>query len=149
MSRSIAMPLPASNSLGYSIKLLQHALRLQIDDAIRPLGITSPQFAVLVAVDSDPGISNASLARAAFVTPQSMQGIVANLERDGLLKRRADPHHGRILRSELTRRGRGVFERAYALVIGIEAKMTKSLDGEEADRLSALLRRCVDSLLQD
>ena len=149
MSRSTGMPSPASGSLGYSIKLLQHALRLQIDDAIRPLGITLPQFAVLVAVDSDPGISNASLARAAFVTPQSMQGIVANLERDGLLKRRADPHHGRILRSELTRRGRGVFEQARSLVGAIEAKMTTSLDGDEVDQLSVLLRRCVSGLLQD
>ena len=149
MSRSTGMPASASGSLGYSIKLLQHALRLQIDDAIRPLGITLPQFAVLVAVDSDPGISNASLARAAFVTPQSMQGIVANLERDGLLKRRADPHHGRILRSELTRRGRGVFEQARSLVGAIEAKMTTSLDGDEVGQLSALLRRCVSGLLQD
>jgi DNA-binding MarR family transcriptional regulator len=143
------MPAPASGRLGYCIKLAQHALRIQIDDAMRPLGITAPQFAVLVAVDCDPGISNASLARAAFVTPQTMQGIVANLERDGFLKRRADPQHGRILRSELTRRGRGVLERAYLIVAGIEAKMTRSLDREEVDQLSALLQRCVDNLLQE
>jgi DNA-binding MarR family transcriptional regulator len=140
------MPAPAAGRLGYCIKLAQHALRIRIDDAMRPLGITAPQFAVLVAVDLDPGISNASLARAAFVTPQTMQGIVANLERDGLLKRRADPQHGRILRSELTRRGRGVLERAHSTVAGIEAKMTRSLDRDEVDTLSVLLQRCVDSL---
>ena len=149
MSRSAAMPRPASDRLGYCIKLAQHVLRVQIDDAMRPLGITAPQFAVLVAVDLDPGISNAALARAAFVTPQTMQGIVANLERDGLLKRRADPQHGRILRSELTRGGRGILERAHLIVADIEAKMTKSLDPDEIDRLIALLRRCIDGLLQD
>jgi DNA-binding MarR family transcriptional regulator len=116
---------------------------------MRHLGITAPQFAVLVAVDLDPGISNAALARAAFVTPQTMQGIVANLERDGLLRRRADPTHGRILRSELTRRGRAVLERAHAIVADIEARMTRSLGRDEVDALSALLRRCVDNLLQD
>jgi DNA-binding MarR family transcriptional regulator len=135
--------------LGYCIKLAQHALRTRIDDAMRPLGITAPQFAVLVAVDVDPGISNASLARAAFVTPQTMQGIVANLERDGMLRRRADPQHGRILRSELTRRGRGLLERSYSIVADIEAKMTRSLEPEAVEALSALLQRCVDNLLQD
>jgi DNA-binding MarR family transcriptional regulator len=143
------MPAPVSGRLGYCIKLAQHALRIRIDDAMRHLGITAPQFAVLVAVDLDPGISNAALARAAFVTPQTMQGIVANLERDGLLRRRADPTHGRILRSELTRRGRAVLERAHAIVADIEARMTRSLGRDEVDALSALLRRCVDNLLQD
>lgn len=143
------MPAPASGRLGYCIKLAQHALRTRIDDAMRPLGITAPQFAVLVAVDVDPGISNASLARAAFVTPQTMQGIVANLERDGMLRRRADPQHGRILRSELTRRGRGLLERSYSIVADIEAKMTRSLEPEAVEALSALLQRCVDNLLQD
>lgn len=128
MSSSQGMPAPVSGALGYSIKLAQHALRLQVDDAIRPLGITAPQFAVLVAVDLDPGISNAALARAAFVTPQSMQGIVANLERGGLMRRSADPQHGRILRSELTRHGRGVLGRAHAVVAEIETRMTKSLN---------------------
>jgi DNA-binding MarR family transcriptional regulator len=143
------MPAPAAGRLGYCIKLAQHALRIRIDDALRPLGITAPQFAVLVAVDLDPGISNAALARAAFVTPQTMQGIVANLERDGLLKRSADPGHGRILRSELTRRGRVLLEKAHAIVAGIEARMTRSLGDKEVERLSAQLRRCVDNLLED
>ncbi|QPF83502.1 MarR family transcriptional regulator [Bradyrhizobium genosp. L] len=148
MSSSDAMPAPVSGALGYLIKLVQHALRVQIDDAIRPFGITAPQFAVLVAVDLDPGISNAALARAAFVTAQSMQGLVANLERDGLLTRSADPRHGRILRGELTRSGRNVLGRARAAVVGIETRMTKSLDQADIELLSKLLRRCVDNLLQ-
>jgi DNA-binding MarR family transcriptional regulator len=122
---------------------------MRIDEAMRHLGITAPQFAVLVAVDIDPGLSNADLARAAFVTPQTMQGIVANLERDGLLKRRADPGHGRILRSELTHRGRGVLERAHSIVADIEAKMATSLSRQQVDDLTALLTRCVENLQQE
>jgi DNA-binding MarR family transcriptional regulator len=149
MSRPDGMPAPVSGRLGYCVKLAQHALRTRMDGALRDLGITAPQFAVLVAVDLDPGLSNAALARAAFVTPQTMQGIVANLERDGLMRRRADPEHGRILRSELTRRGRAVLERGHAIVADIEARMTTSLSRHEVDDLSALLTRCVDNLLQE
>jgi predicted Holliday junction resolvase-like endonuclease len=35
----------------------------------------------MAAVAAVAGISNAELARVAFVTPQTMQGILANLER--------------------------------------------------------------------
>ena len=35
---------------------------------LRPLALIAPQFIVLTAVDTDNGISNAELARMAFVT---------------------------------------------------------------------------------
>ena len=54
-----------------------------MDDRLSHLGVTTAQFNVLSAVQQQPGISNASLARGAFVTAQSMLGIVANLEKRG------------------------------------------------------------------
>lgn len=65
-------------------------------------GITAPQNAVLLAVAGNPRISNAELARTAFVTPQTMQGILANLERGGLIARNPHPQHGRIIMTALT-----------------------------------------------
>lgn len=99
------MPEPVAKRLGYALKRAQHALRMSMDEALRPLALTTPQYAVLCAVEAEPGLSNARLARAAFVTPQTMQGVLANLERAGLLHRRPDPHHGRVLCSELTGAG--------------------------------------------
>jgi primosomal replication protein N len=68
----------------------QHALKMSMDELLEPIGIPVPQYNVLSAVQLQPGISNAALARGAFVAAQSMQGIVANLERIGLLRRK--PH---------------------------------------------------------
>ena len=79
----------------------QHALRVAMDDALRVPRMTMPQYIVLSSVEAESGISNARLARAAFVTAQTVQEVLANLEYDGLLERDADPHHDRILRSEL------------------------------------------------
>ncbi len=143
---SRGMPEPMAKRFGYAIKRAQHALRSRMDEALRPLGLTAPQYAVLSAVELDGGISNASLARAAFVTPQTMQGILANLERDELLVRRADPSHGRILRSELTRRGQRVLSEAHRIASKIEAVMIAAIGAEQAERMSALLLRCTDAL---
>ena len=69
---------PQAHRLGYMLKRAQHALRMSMDELLEPIGVTVPQYNVLSAVELQPGISNAALARGAFVTAQSMQGIVAN-----------------------------------------------------------------------
>jgi DNA-binding MarR family transcriptional regulator len=139
-------PAPVDRRLGYVLKRAQQALRTSMDEELRPLGLTSPQYAVLSALDLEPGISSAALARAAFVTPQTMHGIVANLAKEGLLRREADPEHGRILRSVLTSRGAGALRRAHDVVNAVEARMTASLSREKQAELAAGLALCAESL---
>jgi DNA-binding MarR family transcriptional regulator len=124
-------------NLGYLLKRAQQAFRTRMDAALRPLGITAPQYAVLSSLAIEPGISNADLARVAFVTPQTMIGIVANLEKLRLVARAAAPDHGRILKGHLTERGRGVLARAHRLASAVEAEMV----GDTGDRDVAVIRR--------
>jgi DNA-binding MarR family transcriptional regulator len=140
------MPLPMGERMGYLLKRAQHALRTQMDQALASLGLTTPQYSVLSAVELSPGISNATLARAAFVTPQTMQGIVFDLEKLRLLRRREDPHHGRILQSELTKRGRVVLADAHKRVAAVETQMTARFSEKEIVALAVMLARCADGL---
>lgn len=140
------MPRPMGKRLGYVLKRAQHALRIRMDEALLPLALTTPQYSALSAVELAPGISNAALARAAFVTAQTMQGIVANLERMGLLQRTEDPEHGRIRRGELTQRGNEVLARAHQLVAAVESGMLTSLSERESATLATLLEGCVENL---
>ena len=137
---------PQAHRLGYMLKGAQHALRLMMDKQLESLGLTTPQYNVLAAVQSEPGISNATLARAAFVTPQSMVGIVVNLEREGLLRREAHPTHGRIRRSELTQRGKEVVDSAHVLLSGVEEVMTAGFSGREIKTFELLLRRITENM---
>lgn len=123
-------------AVGYRLKRAQHALRTHMDTVLKPLGLSAPSYAVLAAVERTPGLSNAALARLAFVTPQTMQGMVASLERAGLLVRHPDPRHGRILTTQLTEAGMACVGRARALVDRIEAEM---VDGLEPDRIADLV----------
>jgi DNA-binding MarR family transcriptional regulator len=146
MSSATVLDLMAKRHPGYALKRAQHALRTSMDRALRPLGLTSPQYAVLSAIELDPGISSAALARAAFVTAQTMQGIVANLERAGLLERSTDPSHGRILRSELTKKGIKILREAHAHVEEIESITFGSLSPAEIKTLTARLIACAEAL---
>ena len=143
---SPAMPTSVAKRLGYALKRAQHALRVSMDNALRPLDLTTPQYAVLSAVEAEPGLSNARLARAAFVTAQSMQGILANLERDGLLDRHPDPHHGRVLMSQLTPIGRKRLTEAHKIVQVVENRMIAVFGVDQAHKVAAQLSRCADAL---
>jgi DNA-binding MarR family transcriptional regulator len=143
MSRE-EMPEVVAKRLGYALKRAQHALRISMDEALRPLGLTVPQYAVLCAIEAETGLSNARLARAAFVTPQTMQGVLANLEKNSLLVRVADPTHGRILRSGLTPQGRSVLQKAHRVVQTIEKRMVVSFGRADAARLAVVLSKFAD-----
>jgi DNA-binding MarR family transcriptional regulator len=146
---SADMPEIVAKRLGYALKRAQHALRIRMDDALRPTGLTAPQYAILCAVEAEAGLSNARLARAAFVTPQTMQGMIANLERDDVLSRHPDPANARILHAELTPHGREVLAQAHRLVARVEEVLVGSLASDQVDRLASWLTTCADELQSD
>lgn len=141
------VPPRLAKRFGYALKRAQHALRVAMDDALRPLALTTPQYSVLSALEAEPGMSNARLARAAFVTPQTMHGLLTNLERSALIARDADPDHGRILRTRLSERGLQVLAEAHRAIAVIEAEMMASIGEAASARMTVTLGRCADDLL--
>ncbi|WP_218280395.1 MarR family winged helix-turn-helix transcriptional regulator [Verrucomicrobium spinosum] len=122
-------------------------MRTRLDEALRPLNLTAPQCAVLSALEQEPGLSNAALARAAFVTPQSMQGILVNMEREGFITRSPDPNHGRILRSEITASGRKALTEAHTAILEVEAVAPSLMSEREMERLTKMLTRYAELLM--
>ncbi len=108
-----------------------------MDEALKSLGLTTPQYAVLAQLEIQPGISSAALARAVFITPQSMHAIVLNLDKQKLVQRQADLKHGRILRTELRIKGQGLVKKAHACILAVEEKMLAALSPKNKAKLEA------------
>jgi DNA-binding MarR family transcriptional regulator len=149
MSKGKAAPRTGVDWIGYNLKITQHRLRQRLDAELAHLGITASQNAVLLAVANNPRISNAELARAAFVTPQTMQAILVNLERGGLIVRTPHPEHGRVIWSELTAKGKKTVADGANAADTVERQMLSGLSFEEAELLCKLLKRCAASLVDD
>ena len=132
--------------LGYKLKKTQHILRLHMDEVLKSLDLTTPQYAVLAQLELCPGVSNAALARASFITAQTMHGIVSNLERRSLIKRKATPHHGRVLCTELTKEGKRLVQKAHSLIQDIEARMTSTMNDKNKELLEKLLEEGFQNL---
>jgi DNA-binding MarR family transcriptional regulator len=94
--------------------LLASDLRVVLGQLIRRLraehGFSLAHGAVLGRLDREGGRSVSELAAAERIRPQSMAQTVGELEADGLVIRRADPHDRRRSVVELTDRGRTVLE---------------------------------------
>lgn len=130
---------------GYQLKRAQHALRSAMDGVLREIGITTPQYAALSALSAGP-LSGAELARRCFVTPQTMNAVLVNLEDDRMIERLPHAEHGRVIEARLSQKGRASLHRAHRAVEAVEGRMVKGLTGGERARLTAALRRCADNL---
>lgn len=128
------------------MKRAEHALRLKMDAVLREIGSTTPQYAALSVLEGEAGLSGAALARRCFVTPQTMNQILTNLEAAGMVERRPHPEHGRVLSAYLTDEGAKLVDLAHGEVEAIEERMLGGLDRGERSRLLDALRSCVDSL---
>ena len=87
------------------------------------------------------GIAHKEIVAAMRVTPATVSGLMAALEREGLVKSDTDPDDRRKLIAQLTARGEVAVEKAFeASIAGLRAALASFSTAELTD-LSALLRR--------
>jgi DNA-binding MarR family transcriptional regulator len=134
---------------GYLLKRAQATLNAAMSGVLREHGATLAQYAVLTALDEQPGLSNAGLARRAFVTPQTMNQVLQELEQKRWVARHPDPAHARILQAELTRGGRTALGACRLAVDAVEEQMLAPLAPGDIEQFTATLRACIQALSQD
>ncbi|NEA31460.1 MarR family transcriptional regulator [Streptomyces sp. SID13031] len=137
---------PLEKAVGYTLKRAATALRTAMDSALRPLDLTVPQYSCLEVLSQQPGLSNAELARAVFVTRQSMNLVLRGLQDRGLITRPETAPHGRALPSKLTPAGRKQLHAASTAVRAVEQRMLTPFTNPQQDRLLNDLLACIEAL---
>jgi DNA-binding MarR family transcriptional regulator len=132
--------------VGYALKHAQSLLHLRMEEALRPLHLTVSQYSCLYHLRRRPGISAASLARATFVTRQSMNAMLQQLIDRDLVARPSRAESGRALPTMLTAAGAEALDAAQNFVDGVEQRMLAGLSATESSALARGLAACVNSL---
>jgi DNA-binding MarR family transcriptional regulator len=130
--------------VGYTAWLLKRTERnaaAALYDRLRDLGLTPSQYGVLQALVRLERASSAELARALFVTPQAMTGLVAGLERQGHITRKP-LQSSRVIEATVTPLGYEVHREATIRVEQVDRLMTSLLSTTEIAALRAALERC-------
>ena len=132
--------------VGYALKQAQAILHRRMEEALRPLHLTVAQYSCLYHLRSEPGISAAELARATFVTRQSMNAMLQQLIDRELVARPARPEAGRALPTILTAAGADALDAAQKIVDAVEERMLAGLTAAENAALVHGLATYVASL---
>ena len=130
-----------SRHVMWLLKRAFHTGHRAVNESIRAFGVTPTQIGVMNRLAHEPGLSGAELARRLLVTPQAAQLAVTALEQRGLVERRPDPKHGRIVRTHLTREGRRVYRRCIDRSLQAEGEFLSVLKPDEISILEELLHR--------
>lgn len=81
------------------------------DTLFSPYGVTTDQYALIRAVQREPGIRQADLGSIIFAEPNTVTAMVNLLEKRGILRRRPSPTDKRAKLVQLTSRGEMIMQR--------------------------------------
>ncbi|MEV4491855.1 MarR family transcriptional regulator [Micromonospora coxensis] len=138
--------MPPEERLGLDIKRAEQTLMSAKSAALRESGLTVAQYAALIVLAGNPGISGAALARACLVTPQAMAAVLKTLEERELVARSRHPWHQHVLETRLTDAGRDLLAQADRAAVRIERRLADEFTDEERQALRDLLARCVTAI---
>lgn len=135
-----------------SLQLMKRILlhfRAQMNDQLRPRGVTTAQLQVLFAVREAPGSSGAQLARCCYITPQSAQAQLKHLERRGLIVRGKDRVNDRIVTTSITPAGERMMESVEKSSLVLQGELWKGVSDPDLEQCNELLARCLMNLGAD
>jgi DNA-binding MarR family transcriptional regulator len=135
----------AEDMSGYLVKRAQSLIHLALEEIVSSQGLGIPHYVVLALLAETPGLPNAELARKAFVTPQSMNEVLKQLEAAGLVERQQSPSNARILNAHLTRTGKKKWQLVDDGVQELEERLLRGLTQDEV----RVLNRSLETIIRN
>jgi len=109
------------------------------------LGVTPVQFSVLTAVAQTPGLEQARLTEQVGVDRTTLAGVVARLEKQGLVRRRAGRGDRRVKNVFPTAAGQALLQRMGAPARRAHERTLEALAPAERQRFLKMLAQLVDA----
>jgi DNA-binding MarR family transcriptional regulator len=140
MNRPVMNLSDPANCLCFNLRKAARTLTQSYDAALKPAGITAPQFMLLTALERQAPVSLSDLAGALGMDRTTLTRNLKPLQRDGLVASAAgDDRRVRLL--TLTAAGRARLRDAEPLWRAVQSKVTDTFGHGPADTLLAELNR--------
>ncbi|WP_433789469.1 MarR family winged helix-turn-helix transcriptional regulator [Actinoplanes sp. CA-252034] len=136
----------ALDRVTWALRRAELAVQALKEQRLRPLGMATAHYTLLISLHADPGVTGAELARRLNVTPQAVASLVARLADRGQLERREHPRHRHVQELHLTDAGREALRMADAVVADVERQATAALGPDNTTQLRALLDQLAAAL---
>jgi len=140
------VPLARHASVGYQVNHLARLLAAALRERIEPLGVVPGQFAQLLALYEQDGLTQAELCARVRIEQPTMANTLARMQRDGLVDRVPDPADGRRALVMLTPRARELQDQLFAAARAVNTTATRGLDHRQATAFLAALASAIENL---
>ncbi|MFC4374500.1 MarR family winged helix-turn-helix transcriptional regulator [Nocardia halotolerans] len=105
-------PLRLDRQVCFALAVANRSVLAVYRPLLEPLGLTHPQYLVMLALWGETPMSVKSVAEAIQLDSPTLSPLLKRLESAGLITRRRDPHDERTLLIDLTVAGRDLRRRA-------------------------------------
>ena len=127
--------------IGYNLRFAQVAVFQHFTAKLGIYGISAPQFGTLLLIESNPGVSQSSVAEALRFDRSTLVQIIDRLEHRDLVIREVSANDRRSHALKLTDQGATLLAGLKTLALEHENEMTRGLEDGERDTLIRLLER--------
>ncbi len=127
--------------VGFNLRFAQVSVFQHFTAKLGTYGISAPQFGALLLIESNPGISQSSVAEALRFDRSTLVQIIDRLEHRDLVVREASVRDRRSHALKLTDQGATLLITLKALAREHEDEMLRGLEDGERDTLIRLLER--------
>jgi DNA-binding MarR family transcriptional regulator len=127
--------------VGYNARRAALAIIAQFIPRMAPYDLTPVTLSVLSLVAHNPGITSRQLCSTLNILPPNLVGMVAQLEKRGVIERLPHPHDRRAAGLHLTPDGEALVREAELRVSALEEEATARLTAAERKTLMRLLQK--------
>jgi len=142
-------PFVRAASLGYVVNHVARLFARALDKRLARHGVALGQFAPLLILWEQEGITQSEVARRLDIEQPTMANTLRRMERDGLVVTSPDPHHRRQVLIHLSDKGRSLRAALTAEARNVNALAGAALDASELKALLGSLERMGAALARD
>jgi DNA-binding MarR family transcriptional regulator len=125
--------------LGFLLNDVSRLMRTHFDTRARHLGLTRPQWRVLVFLARSEGINQSGLADIIEVERMSLGRMIDRLEAADLVERRPDASDRRVHRLYLSAKARPILDEMVVLANEVQNEALDGLTDGDRERLKSIL----------
>jgi DNA-binding MarR family transcriptional regulator len=125
----------------HSLLTAAHALEDKVEATLGEVGLSAPKFSVLTALAGvNEPIALGELADRLSCVRSNVTQMIDRLEADGLVRRISDAADRRLVKAEITPRGRELQAAGAAAMGKLEARFSQAIGGEDHAAVERMLR---------
>lgn len=138
--------LPLDDFLPYLMNRIAHRLNLDLNEELRTIGTTLPQWRVLAVLKVGDGRNVGELSVYTVIEQSTLSRILERMAEAGFVDRRSSARDARVTEVFLTSLGAEMFEKSLPIALRHFHRATHGLGEAEVARLVRTLHKVLDNV---